>query len=123
MGVVPRKPRVWPLESREGLIKGPRYPLESPSMLLYAKIIKFPKNPLEGGNPPQALPQYLEPGLIRVKGVIRVSHSPTFVSNLFRKYLIWSPMISGFSSCSDYPVDGTLNLCHETLIAHEKESN
>ena len=23
---------------------------------------------------------------------------------------------------SDYPVDGTLNLCHETLIAHEKES-
>ena len=78
----------------------------------------------------------------------RVSHSPTFVSNLFRKYLIWSLMIlgypkhnfvsriffpkvpprppwvwkSGFSSCSDYPVDGTLNLCHETLITHEKES-
>ena len=23
---------------------------------------------------------------------------------------------SGFSSCSDYPVDGTLNLCHETLM-------
>ena len=32
------------------------------------------------------------------------------------------PLKSGFSSCSDYPVDGTLKLCHETLIAHEKES-
>ena len=30
---------------------------------------------------------------------------------------------SGTDRCrSDYPVDGTLNLCHETLIAHEKES-
>ena len=28
----------------------------------------------------------------------------------------------GFSSCSDYPDDGTLNLCHETLSTHEKES-
>ena len=26
----------------------------------------------------------------------RVSHSPTFVSNLFRKYLNWSPIISGY---------------------------
>ena len=26
----------------------------------------------------------------------RLSHSPTFVPNLFRKYLIWSPMISGY---------------------------
>ena len=31
------------------------------------------------------------------------------------------PLKSGFSSCSDYPVDGTLKLCHETLITDEKE--
>ena len=77
-----------------------------------------------------------------------VCHSPPFVSDYFSQCLIWSPIISGytkhiffprffppkiparppkvwksgFSSSSDYPVDGTLNLCHETLIAHEKES-
>ena len=38
---------------------------------------------------------------LTVKGTVeevhnRVSHSPTFVSKLFRNYLIWSPMISGY---------------------------
>ena len=38
----------------------------------------------------------------------RVSHSPTFVTNLFRKYLIWSPLILGnakhnFFSRNEFP--------------------
>ena len=76
------------------------------SILIISWIIICPMNPPQGfiemfwkSAVRQGLPilgQILNPGS-------RVSHSPTFVSNLFCKHHIWSPIISGYPKYFFFP--------------------
>ena len=49
----------------------------------------------------------------------RVSHSPTFVSNLFRMYLIWSHMISEYPKHNFFPEKKFLDP-HNTPLSLKK---